>query len=754
MTASIDGLITNAERRADNTLVFARSYLADAQGELLAMFANPGVVGASGVSDPTPPGAFVPAVPPTLVPTRLDTSGAPGEPEDPTPLPPVMDGIGPMPLFLEPPPDLQFPPRPAELEDFRKNAPPIDTTMDIPDTPDMDAGEMPEPTDLVMPARPGTLRSLNASAPSIRTSFSVPDAPNLIDRIGPAPVLPERSEPAAPVINVPLFAATVPEAPSAAPTNLGAQLIASYRETSPAFMAALEGQMDAQLAKMNPAYASQLALIETKLQSYIENQGTALSVATENAIFERAKDKVGAEFRRTRTEAFSDAARRGLTLPDGAAFAAVRQARLAGADASARAAVEIAVKQAELEQQNIQFALTTSASLRNAALQASISYHQGLVSLNGQAVDVAKATVNAVIESFNAAVRVYSAKMEGFKAEASVYETHIRAITVRIEIYRAQISALQALTQVDAARVDAYKASIDALLSISNIYRSQVEALGAQVGIEKLKIEAFGSEVEAYRAESQAKAAEWQGYAAAVNGEEARVGVYTAQVNGFRAKVDAKRAQMEGFKAKVDSEVARLGSEKLKIDGFVAEVQAYSAKAQAKRGAWDGYSAGVSGEATKIQAFSAQADAFGKEVMGWKSQVDAAGVRINAIGTGNKALLDSYSAQNEAYGSKMRAEGMRVSAATQFQQQLIAAYDAANRAAVAKAESESRYYQTQVQVAIERGRMDFQGLVENARVKLEAAKGISGASIESGRVLASMANAALSGMNTLVSQAE
>ena len=750
----IDTLIDAASTRAEATSALATAYLNGSMGQLQTMFGDPGLSGNSSVRDPAPPGPFAPAVPPMLVEIELDTAGAPGGVPEISPLPEVTEGIGSMPQFSAPPPVMLLPPRPAQVAGFTDLPPEVNTTLYLGSPPSMDAGTQPDAPTFDMPQKPGGIRQLASAAPTIRTDFIVPEPPQLLERIGDAPTIRDRDEPEAPQIDLPVFSSMAPDAPGAAPQNLNTELVRSYRENAPVFIAALEGQLDARMEKINPEFRSQMAVLEGKLRSFIVDQGTALRPEVENAIYERSRDKTSAEFRRARESSYSDAAKRGLTLPDGAAFSAVRQARLAGADANARASVEIAVKQAELEQQNIQFAITTSSQLRATVLQASISYHQALVSINGQAVDVAKAVVNNIVEMFNATVRVYSAKVDAYKAEVSVYEAHVRAIATKIEIYRAKIAAMQALVQVDVARIDAYKSGIEALQAIAGIYRSQIDSLVAQAGIEKLKIDAFGAEVEAYRAEAQAKSSEWQGYAAAIGGEEAKAKVYAARMDGFRALVDSKRAQMDGYKTSADVQIARLGAEKLKIDGYVAKVQAFSARAQANKNEWDGYSAAVGGEVARIQGFTAQVGAFAQSVAGWKSQIDANAAKITATATGNKAQLDSYSAENTAYGERMRAEGARVSAAMQFQQQLIAAYDAANRAAVAQAESASRYYQTQTQVAIERGRMDTQLLVEKTKVKLEAAKGISGASIAGGQVLAGVANAALSGMNTLVSKAE
>ena len=100
---SIDTLITDASNRAGDTSALATAYLNGSMSQLQQMFAYPGITGASGVRDPNPPGPFVPATPPTLVEVALDTTGAPGMAPASDPLPYVMEGLQPAPVFTAPP---------------------------------------------------------------------------------------------------------------------------------------------------------------------------------------------------------------------------------------------------------------------------------------------------------------------------------------------------------------------------------------------------------------------------------------------------------------------------------------------------------------------------------------------------------------------------------------------------------------------------------------------------------------------------
>ena len=493
-------------------------------------------------------------------------------------------------------------------------------TLELPDAPGntlvfqdiaaIDAGVVPALTatapSLVLPNKPAELATFSAQLPTINLSAEFPTAPSYI--VPDAPVLTDRSEPLAPTVSLPAFDGVKPGAAPAAPKDLVVGFSAAYHSAAPEFVSMVDGYVDAELLKINPQYGQQMGRIENQLTTYLTG-GTGLKPAVEGAIYERARGKNNAEARRARDAAYGEAAGRGFTLPTGALMSAMQQVRQAGADNNARAAGEIVVMQAEMEQKNLQFAVTTSANLRVSMLNASLSYMQNLVSLNGQALDYAKTALTAVIELYNTAVKAYGLKLEAYKADAVVFETLIRGAMAGIEVYKAQITALQALTQVDMERVAVYRARIDVLTAMTSMYRTQVEAVVSKASLEKLKIEVFQAQVQSFGAQVSAKNAEYQGYTAAIGGEQAKVQMFNAQVQaygtqvqGFRATIDAKAevvraaattndararqytAAMSGYQTVVQAkgEVARtqLENQRQQVTAFQAQVQAAVGKAQ------------------------------------------------------------------------------------------------------------------------------------------------------------------------------
>ena len=433
--------------------------------------------------------------------------------------------------------------------------------------------------ELVMPTTPAQVAEFLQTAPAINTNVVFPEPPSaLLNPLIDAPVLIAHAEPDKPQTVVPVFTAVAPIDNTVAPTNIQQSFENAYAGVAPSTIAMMDGYVDAMLQKYNPRFAEQMGRLEDQLAKYLDG-GTGLNPAVENAIYERARSKNDAEARRVRDSTIADAAARGFTIPTGAMASAIQQARQAGADNNAASAREIVVMQAEMEQKNLQFAVTTSTGLRTALLNATISYHQNLVSINGQALDYAKTVMSAIIEVYNTAVKAFTVKLEAYKAEAVVYETKLKSAMAGIELYRVEIAALEALTNVDRAKVDVYRARIESLTSLSNVYRAQIEAVQGRVGLEKLRLDVFQSQVQAYATQVQAKNAEWQGYTAAINGQTAKAQIFATQVQAFTAQVGGYKATIEA-----KSEVVRAAAltNQARASQFQATLQGYQTVVQAR----------------------------------------------------------------------------------------------------------------------------------------------------------------------------
>ena len=436
------------------------------------------------------------------------------------------------PTFDETPPDYKEPPTPAELAAFDGTAPTLEL-IDLPEVPDLPLSfEPPELKDIV-----------------------IPDAP---------------------VISLPEFTTIRPILDVDAPDDLDELF---KREQTDAFHTSrriIESEFDLYLATINPEYHSQMAKLEARLSQYIDG-GTALPVEVEQAIYNRARDKTNAEYLKTRDAVWEEGAKRGFTLPGGAQYAAMARARQNAADNNARAAMDIAIKQAEMEQQNIQFALTQSANLRGVVLNAAVSVVGQLVQLNAQSIEQARQVLMAVLEVYNAQIKLVTTEVELYRADAEIYQTQLKAALAVYDVYRAQLEGVKAQVDIDQAKITAFTAQVNAWGAVASLYKTQVDGVVAAAQVEKLKADIFGTQVQAYSAQVSAKQSEWQAFTAQVQGEIAKQGVFESQVKSYNAEIGAYTNKIHGYKAEVEGIVARNeGSVKKYLadwQGYITEVQ-------------------------------------------------------------------------------------------------------------------------------------------------------------------------------------
>lgn len=390
--------------------------------------------------------------------------------------------------------------------------------------------------------KPSALAEFTKKAPSVSIDAVIPDAPDYIT--AEHPLLGSYVTPEKPQYSFPSFVDGAQPVIPTFDTNAGTVIERSYKDVAPSFVANLNGYLDAAMSKYNPRYSEQMQAVENQLARYMQG-GTALNPAVEDAIYSRARSKNDAEARRAHATAYSDAANRGFTLPNGALLSAITGVRQAAADNNAKAASEIAIAQAEMEQKNLQFAVTTSAGLRTAVLNSMLQYAQLLVTVNGQAIEYAKNVLSGIIETYNLSAKKVSLELDVLKANIAVYETRMKGTSLTIELYRSEIAALEAMVNVDRAKVDMYKSQIEASSIEMSAYKTKVDAIVSVATLKKLQMELFSSEVQAYGVQVQAKESEWRGYIAAIQGEESKIKLYQAQLDSLKTESDIYQAKIK-----------------------------------------------------------------------------------------------------------------------------------------------------------------------------------------------------------------
>lgn len=547
-------------------------------------------------------------------------------------------------------------------------------TLDFGTAPVIDTGTAPTPSygaapSISLPAAP-TLDF--GAAPTL----TVADAPDMT--IGPAPTLDFGVRPTVGAVADVAFPDEITFAMPSAPTLLSLSTPSfGGVDMHDAWLAKLEDTPTLTLLAPTPysyapgpEYASELL---DALKATLNNRlagGTGLSPAVEQAIWDRGRSRETQTALGNEADILRTSESLGFQLPPGVIAAQIRAAQQDYYDKLSTLSRDVAIKQAELEQENLKQAIDEGIRLEGQLTDYSYK-------LEALTFESAKEQASNAIAAYNSQVEKFKALISVYAVYESAYKTIIEAEMAKVEVYKAELQAEQTKAQVNMTLVGQYKAEIDARMAFVEIYKAQIGAANARIGLEQAKLSMTGEEIrayiagingetaklEAYKAEVQVKAVVAEVYKTGVQAELAKVELYKAGIDAqaatiaaYRAGIEARMAGIEVYKTalqtdQIKAELYKIGVEaqmttiqayKAGVEAQTAVVEAYRAAIQADAAKVDLYKAGVSAEATKIEAFKAgvQADATAAEV--YKIGVDSEVSKVTAF----KAKVDAFAAQS------------------------------------------------------------------------------------------------------------
>ncbi len=410
-----------------------------------------------------------------------------------------------------------------------------------------------------------------ARAPSIRTVTPVaaltdtpPDAPILPDRTSSLPEAPSKdglpdpitlrnlSLPDAPDIIIPDFTGVEPgmldEAPS---TNI------SYSE--------------------NFYESTLLSELNNKLIEHVQGLNpTGLSPEIEQQIWDRARERTTAATQGAIIQVSRSSAAAGWDQPVGAQYEAEQQARQKAVEEDVAESRNIAIKQAELELQNFQFAFTQGIALEGQM----INYTNEVAN---RRLDVAKYTVQAAISLYELKVSYFNAGVELYKTKSTVYKDQIQSAVAKVEIYKAELDGQKLISEINAQDINNYKSQVEAVLSLYEVYKSELEGVKLLLEHDNLAIQRYESEIKGYAEKVKAKSLEYEGYKAELSGESLKVEQYKSLVDAFESRMSAIKASTEAKVAKLDADIKVNQEMPLEESKILTETFKIATEAEAKR---------------------------------------------------------------------------------------------------------------------------------------------------------------------------
>lgn len=506
-----------------------------------------------------------------------------------------------------------------------------------------------------LPPKPDELdATAPTDAPTIKDDFAYPD--DLDVTLPTVPTFEELNIPTAPTYDLPAFELDVP----ALPADL----------TPPGLIFDFQEQ----------AYSSTLyTALKDELLDRIQNGGTGLNADIEQAIWDRARNREDQNSVRSENQILVEQAARGFSRPSGAVLAALDQLAQETQNKNADLSREIAIKQAELEQRNIEFALQTSLALEQSFLQ----YHN---QVQQRAFDTERFLQEAALALYDADIKKFGLQVEIYKVYADAFESRVRAELAKVEIFRSEIEAQKLIGDINVQYIELYKAQLQGIQTSVDVYKAEVDAIKTQIEAEGLKITNFRSLVDVFAAQVAAKKSEYDMYSSSVEGEMAKVSIYDSQVKAYVSRVDAYSRSVDAETKRIESDIEveglRLKQYLSKLEAIVQNVKAQTdvtnAQVDVFRGEAEMYKAEVGAESSRLDAETRIYDLEIRQKQ-YEAEIELKNAEINIANAANSVKLLLEALQSGAQvGSSLSAaslSAMNIGASISGSSQDIHTYD-------------------------------------------------------------------------------
>jgi hypothetical protein len=232
------------------------------------------------------------------------------------------------------------------------------------------------------------------------------------------------------------------------------ELSSLYRGTSAEITAMLADGLTYFLTTYFPLGA-ELALAQAWVVKALSTGGTGLDPAIEDQIWQRDRSRILKDAARSTAQAMSLWAARGYPLPPGGLVGQVALIDQDARDKIAQSSRDIAIKQAEMELENIRFAVDKAISMRTTAIQAAGDYIRTLALGPQLGAELATSMADAKMKMAQALTSLYQAEVAAVElpVRASIAEANANVeirkanLGAQVETIRARVSVVEAAAQ-------------------------------------------------------------------------------------------------------------------------------------------------------------------------------------------------------------------------------------------------------------------------------------------------------------------
>lgn len=208
----------------------------------------------------------------------------------------------------------------------------------------------------------------------------------------------------------------------------------------------LSGQLGDFFATYYPLQSDAFDEAQAWLVDVITNGGTGINAAVEDAVWQRARDRVIADGRRVEEQIATGYAAKGYFIPPGSMLKKIEQSRFKQASDTGIASTTIAAKQIEIEIETVKFAIGKAIDSRTMAMNAAADYIRAIASSPDAAARVASLNTDAKARMMSAAGDFYRARLS---RDEIVLRSKLAKVEADVDVWK-----MQKANATDSARVD------------------------------------------------------------------------------------------------------------------------------------------------------------------------------------------------------------------------------------------------------------------------------------------------------------
>jgi hypothetical protein len=431
--------------------------------------------------------------------------------------------------------------------------------------------------------------------------------------VGPAPVLPGRTEPSSPTITLPdgIVLRNI-----GSPGDAPVISLESFQEEIPQFDAPSDALQDVyfsdhalkaqDVADFVTAQA-EIPEVKAALLNALNGNGIIVPAWVQTEAFDAARSRAIEGSRQAQWDAVNQWAARGFDLPGAGILAS-------NIETGRQLTAEQARINADILNQTYTQGVETYRQMIQVGLQHERELHQIFVSIDTNARELANGHFAVLQGIYNVSIALYDLQIKVYVAQIQVYEANVQIELAKIEAYKSELEALKLESDLNLQEIERYTAELRASQTLVDIYSAQVTAFNGLIQADLAQVTAFNAKVNAYSAEVEALTKEIDVYVAQLQGEDTRAQTYATTVDAYRARV-------EGYTAQISAEATKTSSIN---DVVLAESNIYKTQVEA-------WSAGVQTDVARVQAavdeFRARIEAYTAELS--RDEVDG---RLKALG--------------------------------------------------------------------------------------------------------------------------